>query len=1183
MPAVRTDLRPLLQPIVDQVARLLEVTDAGVYLYDAERGVLEVFVDYSDVRPDETIVGSELALGEGLAGRAVASRETVTTSDYHATENRPDIYRDMPWGRAMSIPLIVDDEVLGALSVADTSKERAFTENEKRLLDVFVEQASVTLSHAQKLMQERRWSESLRQLNEISQRWRQPETDLETLLTKIVNATSELLQSTYAVLYLYDPDRRKLTLAASNRSITDERVELDLDEGLTGQVAKLRQPQSAQDYGSWSRRTEKWSGIGIQAVLGVPLLSGDHLLGVLDVAHTEEGQSFSDEDVQLLRLLADQAALSIEQAQRRALHRRFRSIGEQMLDTRHQADLGPILENVAQALEEYSPFKAVAISVFNRPLPMDHAGSPTIQGMYIAGVSSEKEAELRHYANEGQIVPNVRIRDYGHRIGDGYYVTPDHLPGIEHMSVSIDSDSEGHETRPQWGDYDNFVYFLRLSDRVIGRISLSDPVNGLIPTADELEPVESFVSFAAVAIQRARYQERMETLYRISRDLGSIESLDTLYSQTLELLQDLFPFDYAAMLRADTDSRQLHLVAQHGRVHCPYRVGDPIPFEKGITGWVAEHRRAELIHDVSQDERFIQGDVSMGAELTVPIEFGSTLFGVLNLESTHTRAFSDEDCHLLEALSDQIAVAISNLQRRERLEDFQARLQGVYSLMERLTRIEDLDDLCEQGVDLIQANFPYDYVVLLTLEGDRLVQRGFGSKLPEAELLVENFRRLALDQGLTGWSARHKESALVNDVAASKHYIPGHPDIRSELAMPIVESGQVLGVLNIESTHKDAFSQDDEELLEALARQIGVAMRSIERRTRVEELNDFLRELNETEGINALLERVLKRVVSLLEPKAEGGSVMFYDDANDQFVFRTAVGRDFEQLRHIAYRPSELDELLNAERPTFLTASHQRDHPATERLQDQGVTLPASTISLPIRERETRQVIAILHVNNFHEEGIFDESDADVLLQVREEITAALLRARDREQLRELATRDALTGAYNRHYLNEFLQRERERSERYAHPLSLVMVDINGFYEVNDRYGHAEGDRILRELAQLLIHNVRLPDRVVRYGGDEFVIVMPETLEDDAREAMARVEQLVDDWDPGLDGVAIDFSFGIASWRPDTPKRPEELLNEADAFMYRRRTMPDRRRARKREISECQSDNPDESTGGSSS
>jgi len=1180
MKATTADLKPLLQPIVDQAARLLHITDAGLYVHDADRHVLQLVVDHSDVYRDE-ITGLELAVGEGLAGQAVESGKTAATPDYQSIERRPEIYRDMPWQSAMSVPLIANGEILGALSVADPSENRMFNERDEGLVHVFAEQAALTLSHAQKLTQEQRWSRALHRLNALSQQWLQPHMDRDALLKNILSSAVELLACYGGGLYLYDEEQGELelTVLQQHRAETSRRgLRVQLGEGVAGRAAETGEPEVVPDYERWHRRSAQWVGYEIQSVIGVPLYAGDRLIGAMSI-YDREPHDFDEDDARIAEVLGNQAAIAIQRANMADLNRRLQEIAAQMLRTTEQSGIDDVLESVTQALVDYSPFRVAATSVFAQTTPLDHPEPPDVWDVHVVGLSPEQEAELRLHTERGELIANRQILDRGQAIGQGYYVSPKALPEAASAGVPVGNVPDAEATESTWGPYDTFVYFVMLGERAIGRITLSDPAHGLTPSRAELEPVESFVKTAAVAVQQARYQTRLRVLYRITRELGTKASTAGLYDDLLGLTRELIRYDYAAILRLEPEG--LALKAQAGHVSCPYSVGTSIPTQEGVTGWVARHGRSQLLADVNEDDRFIHGSDPMGSELAVPIQTGGVILGVLNLENRRTQAFDDEDRELLETLADQLAVAIRNLEHRERLEEFQARLHGVYGLTERLARIEDMDDLCHQAVDLIHENFSYDYVVLLRLEGDQLVRRGFRCQLPEEELLEENFRRLTLDQGITGWSARHKESVRVNDVTESEHIITGHPDIRSGLATPIVESDQVFGVLNIESTNHGAFSLDDRELLEALARQLGVAMRSLERRTRVEELNDFLRELNEIEGVNALLERVLRRVISLLQPKAEGGSVMFYDDANDQFVFRTAVGRDLETLRPITYSAEELYRVLNTERPTFLTASDQLGHPMTERFREELDTPPpASTISLPIQERENGRVVAILHVNNFHEEGAFTEWDADVLLQLREEITAALLRARDREQLRELATRDALTGAYNRHYLNELLWHERERSERYAHPLSLVMIDVNGFYEVNDRFGHAEGDRVLRELAQLLIHNVRLPDRVVRYGGDEFVIVMPETHEGDAREAMARIEQLVHDWDPGLDEVTIGFSFGIASWTPDSLKQPEEILNEADAFMYRRRSSIQHRRAHKREISQAQAcDDSDTSTG----
>ena len=150
-----------------------------------------------------------------------------------------------------------------------------------------------------------------------------------------------------------------------------------------------------------------------------------------------------------------------------------------------------------------------------------------------------------------------------------------------------------------------------------------------------------------------------------------------------------------------------------------------------------------------------------------------------------------------------------------------------------------------------------------------------------------------------------------------------------------------------------------------------------------------------------------------------------------------------------------------------------------------------------------------------------------------------------------LARHDSLTGAYNRHTLRELLVQEEERARRYGHPVGLIMVDVNRFKEINDRFGHQMGDRILQSVAGLLMDEVRTTDFVVRYGGDEFLIVLPET-NGETETVRARIQKAVSRRNQTNEMVdfPVTLAVGTAHWDPQTGRTIEELLGEADARMY---------------------------------
>ena len=156
-------------------------------------------------------------------------------------------------------------------------------------------------------------------------------------------------------------------------------------------------------------------------------------------------------------------------------------------------------------------------------------------------------------------------------------------------------------------------------------------------------------------------------------------------------------------------------------------------------------------------------------------------------------------------------------------------------------------------------------------------------------------------------------------------------------------------------------------------------------------------------------------------------------------------------------------------------------------------------------------------------------------------------------QLKQLATRDALTGVFNRRELQRMLNEECTRSTRFGHPFSLVMVDIDHFKKVNDTHGHQVGDEVLKHVANLLSGQIRTVDRVGRYGGEEFGILMIESNRQQALEGMRRISALLAETpcvvaSTGL-SLAVTLSAGVAEISVDA-KTPDELIAAADAALY---------------------------------
>lgn len=184
----------------------------------------------------------------------------------------------------------------------------------------------------------------------------------------------------------------------------------------------------------------------------------------------------------------------------------------------------------------------------------------------------------------------------------------------------------------------------------------------------------------------------------------------------------------------------------------------------------------------------------------------------------------------------------------------------------------------------------------------------------------------------------------------------------------------------------------------------------------------------------------------------------------------------------------------------------------------------------------------------------FDDLDIQLLALCAETLSLALSNCLLLQQTREQARRDGLTGLYNHSYFRDRLAQEFRRSVRYNHPLSLIMLDIDNFKQINDRCGHPAGDEVLRRLAQILRANVRQQvDIVCRYGGEEFAILLPSTDRSGAALQAERIRAAVEHNFLGNPAVGTDetltISAGVAEH--EGVRSPDELVDCADAALLR--------------------------------
>ncbi|MFH1891705.1 MAG: sensor domain-containing diguanylate cyclase [Candidatus Zixiibacteriota bacterium] len=209
-----------------------------------------------------------------------------------------------------------------------------------------------------------------------------------------------------------------------------------------------------------------------------------------------------------------------------------------------------------------------------------------------------------------------------------------------------------------------------------------------------------------------------------------------------------------------------------------------------------------------------------------------------------------------------------------------------------------------------------------------------------------------------------------------------------------------------------------------------------------------------------------------------------------------------------------------------------------------------SEMAVPMISRG--RVVGVLNVES-KDVGRLTGRDQELVSILASSAAMAVDNARLHSQISELAVIDELTGVYNYRYFAERLGEERRRSERYELPLSLIMVDIDWFKKTNDTYGHEVGNAILRELVGVIKECIRDTDRLCRYGGEEFIVILPQTSSPDALIIGQRIRERVDIHEfggyAGTPKLHVTVSVGITSY-PDNGLETAELISAVDSALY---------------------------------
>ena len=331
-------------------------------------------------------------------------------------------------------------------------------------------------------------------------------------------------------------------------------------------------------------------------------------------------------------------------------------------------------------------------------------------------------------------------------------------------------------------------------------------------------------------------------LLEVADAVNATLDLDELLQRVARMLQKVIKFDIFAILLLEPKTEELRIrfalghpaeVVQTFRT----RVGD------GVTGLAAQRGEAVLVNDVTTEPQYIGSVPEVRSELAVPLIVKKRVIGVLDIQAPELGYFSEQHASLLTLIASRIAIAIENARLYTRTSQ-QAKLLAVLNeISQELTSILDLDALFKRIGELLNRVIDYHMfsILLLDASGQRLGHR-FSLRFNEK---VQIKHEIELGKGLVGYAALRAQPVLAPDVSKDPRYIKLNPETRSELVVPLVYKGKVIGVLDLEHTRRGYFREAHVRTLTTLAAQIAIAIENARLYARLErEERRMERELN---------------------------------------------------------------------------------------------------------------------------------------------------------------------------------------------------------------------------------------------------------------------------------------------------------------------------------------------------